>query len=421
MTIRRIEQVPSKHSMKTPSHKWAFRPRFRTNAFGWRGSKLASERLKEAVGEIKAVARTAPETAAEGAILLMERLWPALQGIDSSSGALGNATNRTVHELIEILLAAPKEGATLERRLDRLWTAIEEDGVDFLSEVGDRWGELCRTPERASQAADDFLPVVRLSWSPEHRGYYRGTTPCLSCLLAAGRHQELLDLIETAPFLCWHYRRYGVRALAAQGRTDEAIRYAEQSLGLNDGPSDMARTCEEILLAAGRGEEAYRRFAYTANRAGSHLATFRAIRKKYPDKAPRAILDDLIAQTPGDEGKWFATAKTLGLLDLALELARRSPVDIGTLLRAARDHLDREPAFTLETATTALGWMAAGHFYELRAGDVWQAMGYALRAAEALGHVESTRALIQALAQDPSTDAFVREQLIHGTPYVPGR
>ena len=407
--------------MKTPSHPWSFRQRLRTRAFGWRGSKLAIERLKEALGEIKTVARDDPETAAEGAVLLMERLWPALQAVDSSSGALGTATNKTVHELIEILLAAPAEGARLERRLDRLWTAIEEDGVDFLSEVRDRWGELCRTPERASRAADDFLPALRLSWSPEHRGYFKGTTACLSCLLAAGRHQELLDLVETAPFLWWHYRRYGVRALAAQGRIDEAIDYAEQSLGLNDGPSDMARTCEEILLAAGRGEDAYRRFAYTANRAGSHLATFRAIKKKYPDKAPRAILDDLIAQTPGEEGKWFATAKDLGLLDLALDLARRSPVDIGTLLRAARDHLDSEPAFALETATTALGWMAAGHFYELKAGDVWQAMGYALRAAEALDRVESTRGLIQALAQDPNTDAFVREQLVHGTPYVPGR
>jgi tetratricopeptide (TPR) repeat protein len=306
--------------MKTPSHPWSFRQRLRTRAFGWRGSKLAIGRLKEALGEIKTVARTNPETAAEGAVLLMERLWPALQAVDSSSGALGNATNKTVHELIEILLVAPAKGARLERRLERLWTAIEEDGVAFLSEVRDRWGELCHTPERASRAADDFLPALRLRWNPEHRGYFRGTTPCLSCLLAAGRHQELLDLIETAPFLWWHFRRYGVRALAAQGRTDEAIDYAERSLGRNDGSSDMARTWEAILLAAGRTEEAYRRFAYMANRAGSHLATFRAIKKKYPDKAPRAILDDLIAQTPGEEGKWFATAKDLGLLELVLNL-----------------------------------------------------------------------------------------------------
>jgi hypothetical protein len=240
-------------------------------------------------------------------------------------------------------------------------------------------------------------------------------------LLAAGRHRELLDLIETAPYIWWHYRRYGVQALAAEGRTDEAIRYAEQSLGLNDSPSAMARACEEILLEAGRSDDAYRRFAYGANRAGSHLATFRAIRKKYSDKAPRSILDDLIAQFPGEEGKWFATAKTLGLLDLAVDLARRSPVDIGTLLRAARDHLDSEPAFALETATTALRQMAAGQFYELKARDVWRAMGYAQRAAEALNRVETTRGLIQALAQDPNTDSFVREQLVRGTPYVPAR
>jgi hypothetical protein len=51
-----------------------------------------------------------------------------------------------VYALIEILLAEPADLAVLERRLDRFWTAIEQDGVDFLSEVGDGWGELCRTP-----------------------------------------------------------------------------------------------------------------------------------------------------------------------------------------------------------------------------------------------------------------------------------
>jgi hypothetical protein len=48
-------------------------------------------------------------------------------------------------------------------------------------------------------------------------------------------------------------------------------------------------------------------------------------------------------------------------------------------------------------------------------------MGYALCAAEAFDRSESTRDLIQALAQDPSTDAFVREQLVKETPYVPAR
>jgi tetratricopeptide (TPR) repeat protein len=407
--------------MKTPSPPWSFRPRLRARTFGWRGSSLAIQRLKEALAEIAAAKRSDPALAAEGAVLLTERLWSVFEGIDSSSGTLGNAVGNTVHEPIDILLAAPAEEPTLERWLDRLWTAMEEDGVDFLSAVGDRWGELCRTATRASRAADGPIATVRLSWSPEHRGYFRGTSACFSCLLAAGRLQDLLNLIDNAPYLSWHYRRCGVLALAAKGQPDEAIAYAEASLGLNDSPAAMARTCEEVLLAAGRPDEAYRCYASLANRAGSNLATFRAIKKKYPALAQRDILDALIAETPGEEGKWFATAKTLGLLDLALDLARRSPVDIGTLLRAARDHLDSEPAFALETATAALCWMAAGRFYELKVGDVWQAMGYALRAAEALDRVESTRGLIKGLAQDPNTDAFVREQLVRGTPHVPGR
>ncbi|MGE5153154.1 MAG: hypothetical protein ACM3ST_03985 [Bdellovibrio bacteriovorus] len=139
------------------------------------------------------------------------------------------------------------------------------------------------------------------------------------------------------------------------------------------------------MLAAGRREEAYERDAVAANQAGTHLATFRAIQKKYPEKEPRAILDDLIASTPEDAGRWFATAKALGFLDLAAELAHGCPVDFGTPLRAARDHVDSEPAFALDGATAALHRMAEGRFYDLKAGEVWQAQSVALRAAEAVG------------------------------------
>lgn len=68
--------------MKKPTHKWAFRPRFRANAFGWKASKLASQRLKEALTEIKAIARVDSLIAADGAILLMEKIWPALAHVD---------------------------------------------------------------------------------------------------------------------------------------------------------------------------------------------------------------------------------------------------------------------------------------------------------------------------------------------------
>jgi len=68
----------------------AFRTRFRRSAFGWAGSKLAISRIDEALAEIRAVARHDPTAAAEGAVLLLEKISPALCQVDSSSGALGN-------------------------------------------------------------------------------------------------------------------------------------------------------------------------------------------------------------------------------------------------------------------------------------------------------------------------------------------
>ena len=69
-------------------HRWAFTSRFRRHAFGWR-SQPAIQRVREAVAEIKAVARADAVLAAEGAVVLIERLSPALENIDSSSGAIG--------------------------------------------------------------------------------------------------------------------------------------------------------------------------------------------------------------------------------------------------------------------------------------------------------------------------------------------
>ena len=63
---------------------WEFKPRFRRRAFGWR-SQPAIQRVKEAVAEIKNVARTDAALAAEGAVGFIERLSPALENVDSSS------------------------------------------------------------------------------------------------------------------------------------------------------------------------------------------------------------------------------------------------------------------------------------------------------------------------------------------------
>ena len=68
-------------------HPWAFRTRFRRAAFGWKGSKLAIERIHDALAEIRAAARHDPAAAAEGAVLLLEKLSPALCQVASSLGA----------------------------------------------------------------------------------------------------------------------------------------------------------------------------------------------------------------------------------------------------------------------------------------------------------------------------------------------
>ncbi|MES9815851.1 MAG: hypothetical protein ABW155_04315 [Candidatus Thiodiazotropha sp.] len=57
-------------------------------------------RLREAVSEIKKVAKKYPLIGAECAVRLMEKIWPALEHADSSSGALGSVVNKTLDALL---------------------------------------------------------------------------------------------------------------------------------------------------------------------------------------------------------------------------------------------------------------------------------------------------------------------------------
>jgi hypothetical protein len=82
--------------IKMEPHKWTFRARFRRSAFGWR-SQPAIKRIKEAVSEIKKAARKDPVMGAEGAVLFLEKLSPALEQVDSSSGAIGTAVNNATN------------------------------------------------------------------------------------------------------------------------------------------------------------------------------------------------------------------------------------------------------------------------------------------------------------------------------------
>ena len=259
---------------KTTTHKWQFQSRFRRGAFGWR-SRPAIQRVKEAVSEIKKVARKDPILAAEGAVRFLEKVSPALEHVDSSFGAIGTAVNRAITELVSVIAKALTDADTRAAWLERLFHAL--------------------------------------------------------------------------------------------------------------------------------ADEAYRRYGLTAHRAGTYLAWFRAVQKKYPDKASRDILADLVALNPGEEGKWFAAAKDAKLFDEAIALVSRAPADPRTLTRAARDFAETQPAFAIEAGIAALRWLVAGYGYEITGADVGSAYNYTMKAATQQGSATATQERIRELV---ATETF---------------
>ena len=398
---------------KPAAHKWEFKPRFRRHAFGWT-SQPAITRIKQAVAEIKKVAKKDAVLAAEGAIEFLERVSPSLEHVDSSSGSIGSAVNGAIAELAPLIGEAPADAKTRDAWLERLWTAYQDDGIPYIELLGDFWGALCASKEVAARWGDRLLDVVRLSWSPDPkvRGYFKGTPNCLSALLAAERYDALLALIELAPYKSWHYRQYGTKALAAQGKKSEAIRFAEEGRGLNDNPIAIARACEEVLLSSGLTDEAYRRYGLLANQAGTYLATFRAVTKKYPTKSASEVLADLVKSTPGEEGKWFAAAKDAELFDDALALARRTPCDPRTLTRAARDYAESNGSFAVGAGLLALHWLIQGYGYEVTSADVWDAYRCTMAAGERQGRAPEVKAKVREMvAAETASDRFMSKVL----------
>ena len=368
------------------THKWEFAPRFKRNGFGWK-SDLPIRRIKEALVEIRKVAKVDPALGAEGAILLLEKLSPALEQVDGSSGAMGSTVNRAIESLVPVIVK-PEVSADLRQRwMERLWKALQDDDIPYIEALGDHWGALCASKELASSWADQFLPTVAAIWSRREPGfaYFCGTGACLSAMYSAGRHEELLALLETARYKHWHDRRWGVKSLLAMGRKAQALSYAESMLSESQYQEPVALVCEDILLSSGLADVAYQRYAIRANQCTTNLATFRAIAKKYSQKTAVEILNDLIKSQPGSEGKWFAAAKDAELFDQAIELVRRSPTDPRTLTRAARDYAKKQPGFALNAGLLALGWIGAGHGYDITVIDVVDAYEALMQAATSAG------------------------------------
>lgn len=249
----------------TTSHAWAFRTTLRRRAFGWSGTAKAIDRLSAAVAEIAAMARIDPALAGEGAVLLLEKVSPAVCEIDSSSGALGNATHSLVETLVPIIAAAPVAAPVRQKWLDRLFTAYQEDDPPYIESLGMHWGALCASPTLASRRADDLLPSVRGAMADRRRGVYafsKATTPCLSALFTAGRFDELEQLLALDPKPFWHDQQWKAKVHAARGDVDGAIRVIEIMRGPYAPDAALSALAEQMLHEAGRSEEAYARYAH---------------------------------------------------------------------------------------------------------------------------------------------------------------
>jgi hypothetical protein len=119
------------------------------------------------------------------------------------------------------------------------------------------------------------------------------------------------------------------------------------------------------------------------------------------------LLRDLVTTTPGDEGKWFATAKEIGLFDEAVRLANETPCDPKTLTRAARDFVDSRPELAVEAGLAALRWLSKGYGYEVTGADVLAAYTHTMKAAERVGRAGAVRDQIRMLIATETSGGFV--------------
>lgn len=375
---------------KQPAHKWQFTARFRPGAYGWRGTALAKKRIQEALKEIQQV--DSPELAAEGATRLLERLVPAIENIDGSSGAMGAAVRAALHELVDAVTRAAG-GPQHADRVERIYQAYQEEGMGYYDELGELWGTLCASPELASAWADRLVPPTREAFSSEKYAFFQGSTAALSSLVAAGRYQETLDLLalsRPSPPL-WFWRKFGVKALQAMGRPEEALAMAQNACK-NDFPLEVGLACEEMLLSLGREEEAYRQYGLTLERSNNYKSTFKAICKRYPQRRPSDILQDLVERSPDRLGQWFTAAMDLKNFPLAMDCARQGRVNPATLQRAVPKLPPEEAA---ELALMAVRGYVLGHGFEVDFLDFQDAVIQAQERARAVGREPETLALLR--------------------------
>lgn len=244
------------------SHPWAFRASLRRNAFGWSGKRRAIERLNEAVGEIERMARTDPALSGEGAVPLLEKLSPAVSGIDSSSGALGNATAGVVEKMVPLVAAAPVPRQLREKWLERLFDAIQDDDPPYTNPWASIGASCVRIRHWRRNGRTNFCRSFSTSWpiagkapmrtpGPAHpEQVIHGNLTRLSRLLRILRlHAHDLNLAPSQTV----YRRHGKgpkQALRFTKTSDSNLEaaYAQHFIWHGHACVPCARACRSCRL-----------------------------------------------------------------------------------------------------------------------------------------------------------------------------
>ena len=159
--------------------------------------------------------------------------------------AFGTAVNHAIARLVPVIATAPADATLRADWLERLFEVYGADQIPYIERLADYWGAFCAMPEVASTWADRLIGVTRLALSPnkEVRGYFHGTSACLSSLFTAGgRYEALIEVVHGDTF--WPYKRWAVkvRGDGEGGRGDCLCRGLPRPLGVGYGHRRTVRT-----------------------------------------------------------------------------------------------------------------------------------------------------------------------------------
>ena len=321
-----IERFADGEVRRLDFHPWAFRARARANAFGLEPQPAISSRARGSRRDQEGrQERILSLLAAEGRMVLFleSRFASACSRRDSSSGATpGSAVNRATRELVPLIASAPADAKTRDAWLRACSTKLTPPTRSRTSKtLADHWRASCARRRRSRRACGRSTGrdhEERAVTRPEYaRGHYHYHDDVLDGALSSGALRRDSGAPGAREVLVVQAvgGGEGARGDGQEGGGHTARRIVARVRGQARRTRCVAQVVrKKSCCRRGSWTRAFARYSVDANRAGTYLATFRSVAKKYPMKSPVEVLERLVASTPGEEGKWFAAAKDAGLL-----------------------------------------------------------------------------------------------------------